>query len=206
MNLEGRRYLIYFLVAFTGVFYLFRLFYMQILDGSWAARASQISERKREVIPPRGIVLDRNGKQVVSNKTSYNIMMIESKITQLDTAAFAALIGWDKQKVIDRFKEIRIKEGFYKNSSTGKTTSNYRKDRPYPFVKEISPDEMLRIAPQLSKFPGFYEEPTHTRFYPYPYAANIFGYLNEVIKEEVEKDPFLPAWDEHRAGGNRAFL
>lgn len=117
-------------------------------------------------------------------------MMTEEKITHLDTNAFAKLIGWTPHKVKSRFWEIKIGEGVYHNPHSGKTTSNYQKMRSYPFVKEIGLEEMSKIAPYLHNFPGFYEEITSMRSYPYANAANILGYLSEVTKEEIDADNF----------------
>ncbi|NBV91612.1 MAG: hypothetical protein EBR91_05550, partial [Flavobacteriia bacterium] len=89
MNYENRKYILFALVIATFVVYLGRLFYMQILDDTWSLRAGQIAEKRREILPPRGVILDRTGKKIVTNKISYNLMMVEDKITHLDTVAFA---------------------------------------------------------------------------------------------------------------------
>ena len=163
---------------------------MQVADDTWKIRAQQISEKRREVVPPRAVVFDRNGKKIVSNKTYYNLMMVEKNITHLDTVAFAKLIGWSVTEVRDRFAAIVVGEGRYKNPHTGKTTSNYQTIRAYPFIKELTIDEMAKIAPNLADFPGFYEIVSSMRDYPYSNAANILGYITEVTREDIEKDNF----------------
>jgi penicillin-binding protein 2 len=206
MNLDNRKYLLYALVLMTGVLFLVRLFYMQVIDDSWTRRATQIAEKRREIIPPRGVLVDRKNRKIVINKISYNLMMIEERIKNLDTVAFAKLIGWDVKKVTARFREIVKNEGVYKNPSTGKTQSNYRKDRPYPFVKDLSLEEITLIASRLTDFPGFFEEPTGTRYYPYPNGANILGYMNEVGRKEIESDPFYrPGMNIGRSGLERSY-
>ena len=206
MNFDTRKYVIISFIIVVGFIYTSRLFYMQVIDDSWALRAQQIAEKRKEISPPRGAVYDRNGKKIVSNRTYYNLMMIEANIKDLDTAAFAKLIGWTEQKVKNRFKEIVKGEGRYKNRHTGKTTSNYQKVRPYPFIKEMTLDEIANIAAHLEEFPGFYEEVTSMRSYTYANGANIFGYLSEVYREEIEADPFYKAGDNMgRAGIERYY-
>ena len=206
MNLDNRKYLLFALVLITGVLFLVRLFYMQVIDDSWTRRATEIAEKRREIIPPRGVLVDRKNRKIVINKISYNLMMIEERIKNLDTVAFAKLIGWDVKKVKARFREIVKNEGVYKNPSTGKTQSNYRKDRPYPFVKDLSLEEITLIASRLTDFPGFFEEPTGTRYYPYPNGANILGYMNEVGRKEIESDPFYrPGMNIGRSGLERSY-
>ena len=60
--------------------YIFRLFYMQVIDDSWSNRAHQISEKRREITPPRAVIFDRNETKIVANKTYFNLMVIEDKM------------------------------------------------------------------------------------------------------------------------------
>ena len=118
---------------------------MQVLDDSWSERAHEISEKRSEVTPPRAIIYDRNGLKIVGNKTYFNLMVIEEKMGEnFDTLNFAKLIGWTTQEVHDRFKEIIKGEGVYYNKYSNKTESNYQKSRPYPFLKEITKEEMVK--------------------------------------------------------------
>ena len=122
MNLDARRNVILsFIVLVVGI-YLIRLFYMQVIDDTWTLRAQEIAEKRKEIFPPRGVIFDRNGKKIVTNQTYYNLMMVEDSMVNLDTAAFAKLIGWTKKQVRRRFKEIVEGEGTYYNKITGKRT------------------------------------------------------------------------------------
>ncbi|MBM3454624.1 MAG: peptidoglycan glycosyltransferase [Bacteroidetes bacterium] len=201
MNFEGRRYVIISFIVLVGIIYVFRLFYMQVIDDSWKLRAQEIAEKRKEIIPARGVILDRNGQKIVSNRTYFNLMMVEDKIKDLDTVAFAKLLGWTLQDVRARFLEIREGEGTFYNKYSEKRTSNYQKVRAYPFIKELTLEEISKIAPHLEKFPGFYEEVTSMRSYPFKGGANILGYLAEVNGEEIEKDGFYrPGINIGRAG------
>jgi penicillin-binding protein 2 len=206
MNFDTRKYVIIAFFLIVGVIYATRLFYMQVIDDSWTLRAQQIAEKRREITPPRGVVFDRDGRKIVSNSTYYNLMMIEKNIKNFDTVKFAKLIGWTPEMVRERFKEIVEGEGMYYNRHTGKKQSNYQKIRPYPFLKELTLEEVANIAPHLENFPGFYEEVTSMRRYPYANGANILGYLSEVNREEVDKDAFYsPGNNIGRAGIERFY-
>lgn len=206
MNLDGRKYVILTFMVIVGIIYTIRLFYMQVIDDTWTLRAQEIAEKRKEITPPRGVLFDRNGKKIVSNRTYYNLMMVEADIKKLDTVAFAKLIGWTREEVRQRFKDIVKGEGTYYNKHSGKRTSNYQKIRAYPFLKELTLDEIARIAPHLEDFPGFYEEVTSMRSYPYANGANIVGYLSEVTREEIEEDAFYkPGNNIGRAGLERYY-
>lgn len=206
MNLDARKYVIITFVVLVGIIYTLRLFYMQVIDETWTLRAQEIAEKRKEITPPRGVLFDRNGKKIVSNRTYYNLMMVEDNIENFDTIAFAKLIGWTPKEVSDRFREIKEGEGVYYNKHTGKTTSNYQKIRAYPFLKELTLEEIATIAPHLENFPGFYEEVTSMRSYPFANGANIVGYLSEVNREEIEEDAFYkPGNNIGRAGLERFY-
>lgn len=206
MNFEGRKYVVISFMLFVGIIYGFRLFYMQVIDDTWKLRAQEIAEKRKEIIPARGVIFDRNGQKIVSNKTYFNLMMVEDKIKDLDTLAFAKLIGWTVDEVRARFKEIRKGEGSFYNKHSKKRTSNYQKVRAYPFLKELTLEEISKIAPHLEKFPGFYEEVTSMRSYPFKGGANVLGYLAEVNEEEIEKDKFYkPGSNVGRAGLERYY-
>jgi penicillin-binding protein 2 len=206
MNFDSRKYVIITLIITVGILYISRLFYMQIIDETWVLRAQQIAEKRKEITPPRGVVFDRNGKMIVSNRTYYNLMMVEDNMKNLDTAAFADLIGWTKERVRLRFKEIIKGEGTYYNPHSEKRTSNYQRIRAYPFLKELTLEEIARIAIHLEDFPGFYEEVTSMRSYPFANGANILGYLSEVTREEIVADRFYRPGDNiGRAGIERFY-
>jgi penicillin-binding protein 2 len=178
----------------VGLIFSARLFYMQVVDDKWIERAGEVAKRKIDIKPPRGILYDRNGKKVVSNKTYYNLMFVEDDIQDLDTAAFSRLIGITEDSIRKRFKAIKKSlDRNTKSKYTGNDTvvNDYRSYLPYSFLSELSADEVAKMAVELPNFSGFYEEPTSMRNYPYPHGANIFGYLNEIRPRELNADRYF---------------
>lgn len=194
MNLDSRRYVILTFMILIGVIYTFRLFQMQVIDDSWKIRAQEIAEKRRFITPPRAVLFDRNMKKVVTNKAYYNLMFVEDDIEKLDTIAFGKLIGMTVEEVRNRFAEIRYREGKYKRKD-GTYVPNYQSIRPYPFLKELTNDEISMIAPHLDEFPGFYEQVTSMRNYPYSGGANILGYIQETNAEEIKADKYYRSGD-----------
>lgn len=194
MNLDSRRLVFLLLFISVGIIYTGRLFYMQVIDDKWIERAAEVSQKRITIKPPRGILYDRNGEKIVANKTYYNLMFIENQIKDLDTVALANLLGLEPNQINERFKEIRASlDRKTKDRTTGKDTvvNDYRSYLPYAFVKELSANEMAKIASELPSFPGFYEEAISMRNYPFPVGANIFGYLNEIRPHELNADRYF---------------
>lgn len=187
MNTDGRKYILIVFFLATGFVFIGRLAYMQIFDTKWHQRAEEITEHKKLIFPARGIVYDRTGKKIIKNETYYDLMFKEKYIEDLDTVAFAQLLGMTPLDVRHRFAEIREKH------SRGKEI--YLKVLSYAFIKEITKEEMTKIAPHLYKFKGFYEQPRTMRTYPYHNGANIVGYISGVWKEDLDKDDFYHRLD-----------
>ncbi|NRA11486.1 MAG: hypothetical protein HRT57_05995, partial [Crocinitomicaceae bacterium] len=195
MKYESRKYVIITFLFLIGVIYIMKLFYMQVIDDHWKLRAQQIAEKRREITPPRAVVFDRNGKKVISNHTYYNIMVCEDNIRHLNPKKLGKLIGMTPDEIRNRFQEIKDKEGTYYSRNLKRRDSNYRSFRSYAFKEELTADEMSRILPHLEDHPGFFNEITSMRHYPYGTGANILGYLNEVNGEDLEKFPFYKVGD-----------
>ena len=62
-------------------------------------------------------------------------------------------------------------------------------------VRQIPPDEFGDIAPQLYKYPGFFEVARTLRMYPKSNAAHVLGYMNEVSPTDIENMPYYKAGD-----------
>jgi penicillin-binding protein 2 len=78
MNFDARRYVIVAFIGLVGLIYTIRLLYMQVIDDTWTLIAQEIAEKRKEIIPPRGVIFDRNMRKIVSNRTYYNLMLCEA--------------------------------------------------------------------------------------------------------------------------------
>lgn len=191
MSFESRKVVFILLFVITGIAFIMRLLYMQVIDDQWIQRAGEVAQKKITIKPPRGIMLDRFGKKVVSNKTYYNLMFVENQIKNFDTIAFAELVGMKPWEVCEQFESIRNSlDRKTKDKKSGRDTivNDYRSYLPYAFLRELDAEEISKIAADLWRFPGFYEEPVSMRNYPFANGANIFGYLNEISGTELAED------------------
>lgn len=198
MNNDGRKYIVAIFIVAVGLVFIARLAYMQLIDDKWHDRAAEIIENRQIIFPSRGIVYDRNGNKIIANETYYDLMFKEKDIKDLDTVAFGKLIGMTPVEVRNRFAEIREKH------SRGK--ERYLTFLSYPFIKEVTKDEMSKIASELYRFPGFYEQARTMRKYPLKNGANIVGYISGVWKEDLDEDDFYHPLDYiGRAGIERSY-
>jgi len=176
---SNRKYTISLMFILIGLAFLFRLAYMQLVDSHWVERAAQISERKVVTYPARGIVFDRNHEKLIANEIHYDLMVIPKKVKEIDSFAFAKLIG------------IPIEE-YTKRISKAKDYS-YRKASE--FEKQISPDDFAKIGPELYKYNGFFEIERTLRTYPKHVAGHLLGYMNEVSRRDIKRQPYYKSRD-----------
>ena len=103
-----RKYLAYFSIIAISIIFIFRLFYLQVLDDSY--RASPLNNAAIKIqydYPQRGYIYDRNGVLLVANQPTYDIMVIPKDVKKLDTAEFCNLVQISKGdfiKTINRAK------------------------------------------------------------------------------------------------------
>ncbi|MCB0476560.1 MAG: penicillin-binding protein 2 [Crocinitomicaceae bacterium] len=189
-SLEYRKFVVLFFIAITAGVFSVRMFYMQIIDDKWKLRAEEISKYKMTTYPTRGIVYDRSGNKLIANETYYDIMMIEDEISNFDTTLFCQLFKINKEELVEIYQNMVDKQGKDK-----KGKSNYRKFKPYPLITGLSSDDFSKVATELQKFPGFFENVRTLRKYPQNSGAHVLGYMNEVDGTDLEKDHYYRMGD-----------
>jgi len=185
MNYDDRKYVLIAAVVFTCVVFILRLFYIQVVDDSWKARAADISERKITVFPSRGLIYDRRGELLVANTPVYDIMVVPREVLPFDTAALSRLVSVPVEEVRKRLT----------------AAARYSRYKPSEFEKQITADQYAGIAVHLHKYPGFYGQSRTLRTYPTRIAPHMLGYLSEVDARKVEQDPYYKAGDVIGVGG-----
>lgn len=163
----------------TGIIYIARLFYIQVIDESYALSANNNVLRYVTQYPARGLIYDRNGKLLVYNEAVYDLMVLPAQIKEIDTAEFCKLL------------EIPI-EGFRERLAKAKKYSRYK---PSLFEKQISKETYGYLEEKMYRYKGFFVQPRTLRKYPKPIGAHLFGYVGEVTQAIIDKDPYYKSGD-----------
>ena len=69
-----------------------KLFSIQIVNDRYKLAAENNSLAYTTIYPNRGIIHDRNGKILVGNKVSYDMMVTPREVDALDTLAFCDVL------------------------------------------------------------------------------------------------------------------
>ena len=98
-NLEKRKYVVGGFITVIILIYIVRLFYLQIGDANYKARADSNAFLRRTIYPARGLVYDRNDRLIVLNKPAYDVMIIPKDVTPFDTTALCGVLGITKDQL-----------------------------------------------------------------------------------------------------------
>ncbi len=166
--------LVSIIVVFTLI--VVRLFYIQIISKYYRINAENNALKYETIYPARGLILDRNGATLVSNKITYDIMVTPVEVTPFDTLEFCSIFGIDTSFVNSKFREYRkyrTRVGF----------------QTLPFIKQVSGEHYNIFIEKQYKFPGFSGTPRTIRTYPSNAGANLYGYISEVDADYIKKNP-----------------
>ena len=170
-----RGYLLTFFILLTAVMYVGKLFHLQIRSNDNEANLLKSSTVKKiYTYPERGYIYDRNGTLLVSNRLSYNLMIIPREVKPLDTLEFCKLLKIDKTSFIKRYRKAK----------------KWSPRLPSVFLPHLSKEDFAYLQEKMYRYEGFYIEKKPQRYYPIPAAANVLGYVNEVNDETAKKNPY----------------
>ena len=168
-----------------------RAFLLQIVSGNTYHDAAA-NNRVREAFTPavRGLILDQEGRPLVSNRTTLAVTVDRPTVVhQKDggkevIARLAAVLGATFTDVTDRLQLCGTPEA--KKPPICWNGSPYQ---PIPVATDVPPNVALQIMEQRGLFPGVKAELTSVRIYPKPYdvnAAAMLGYLGPVRDSELQ--------------------
>jgi penicillin-binding protein 2 len=190
---DNRRYVIAGVVIGLLLIFIIRLFSLQIISDEYKQWADSNAFQRRTLLPSRGVIYDRNGKLLVYNQPSYDVMVIMREIKQLDTLDFCRTVGITKAAFNDRMTTI-------------KNLAGYSQHVPQVFMNQLSANEYGVLQEKFYKFPGFYIRNRALREYGCVNGANILGSLGEVTQRDIENDEYyVPGDHSGRSGVERYY-
>lgn len=157
-----------------GIIYIGRLFHLQVIEGKTVNPINSATVKIEYDYPQRGYIYDRNGKLLVANQLSYDVMVIPKEAKNIDTLHLCKLLKISKEEYIRRFEKAE----------------NYARWLPSVFLKQVAKEDFAYLQEQLHKFKGFYIQRRIIRDYPINSAANILGFLGEVNELQAKESDY----------------
>ncbi|WP_298782201.1 penicillin-binding protein 2 [uncultured Polaribacter sp.] len=169
-----RSYLLYFFITLFGLILIGRLFQLQILNEQSYDPLHNSAVKIEYDYPERGYIYDRNGKLLVANQLSYDVMVQPNQVKPLDTLEFCKLLKIDKPDFLKRFKRAE----------------RYARYLPSVFLKQLAKEDFAFLQEKLHKYSGFFIQKRIIRDYPINAAANVLGYIGEVNEATARKNNY----------------
>ena len=174
-----RKILLYVIILTTGLVFLGRLFYLQILDTSFAGLSDNNAIKVVYDYPQRGFIFDRNGELMVSNQPSYDVMVIPRNVKAFDTTEFCNILNITREQLAGRLDKAKI----------------YSPRLPSVVVPQLTKSEYAYLQEKMRKYEGFYIQKRSLRNYHTQHAANVLGYIAEVNQRTVNENPYYLSGD-----------
>ena len=178
---SNRRFIIGGSAIIIVIVYLIRLFTLQIMSDDYRKKADSNAFLKQTEYPARGCIFDRNGKLLVYNQPSYDIMVVMNEAKEhLDTLELCEALGITKAFFDKRMADIKDK-----NKNPG-----YSRFTQQTFITQLDEQDFAVFREKLFRFPGFYVQRRTLRQYQYPYAAHVLGDVAEVSQGDIDEDEY----------------
>ncbi|MEI9812443.1 MAG: hypothetical protein WDO18_07090 [Acidobacteriota bacterium] len=174
----GRINIFQYTVVGVFLFLLVSFFILQVWDHE---ANSELAERNRvrtvPVLAPRGKILDRDGRVIVDNHSSFTAMLSQETLKQEHLAPIAQALGLD-------LDDLRA------------SVTKYAKGPryvPIPLKSELTPSEIAFIESHRDpqSFPELEIIEAQKRLYPRDgLAAHVVGYVGQVSENELNTAEF----------------
>ena len=166
-------------IIVSSILLLTKIFYLQVIDETLKLKAENNAIKKVFDFPERGYIYDRNGKLLVANQPSYDIMVVPREIKDIDTTEFCNLLHISKEYFIKKLEKANI----------------YSPILPSVFLSQLNKAEYAAFQEKERKFEGFYTQKRALRDYQVKECANIFGFITQANEAIINKNPYYNPGD-----------
>ncbi|MCS6789209.1 MAG: penicillin-binding protein 2 [Patescibacteria group bacterium] len=173
-------YILIFISFFILIFFIRIIFLNFFSDNEFISRAEINSGKKELILPPRGIIYDRNGKILAENKLSYEALLDINEFIKNDNLKditlknIKSILGIDETDVLNLINE--------------KMSLNLTS--PIVLKSNLSSDELIKLNTLNLKTIKI--QNNYLRFYPDgEIFSSVIGYVGLPSKEDLEYRPYL---------------
>jgi penicillin-binding protein 2 len=177
-----RQFVVRFIFVGVALVILVRLLFLQLFEDKYKVMANDIAIYRKVVYPPRGVIVDRNGKTMCYNEVVYDLAVTPNKVPKdLDTASLCQALGMNVETFEKTLLKTRIKNGPMRQGI---------------FIEQLSAEQTARFKENMFLFPGFELIERSIRSYPNASAGIFLGYIGEVSPKMLER----PRYASYRQG------
>ncbi len=168
----------YVLIFFAMSIIVARLWYLQIIEGETNRKKAEDNRlRVVRLQPPRGKILDRNGRLLAGVKPCFNVCIVRKDVRNMEELLGRLLPLLNEPEGPVR---VRLKNSLQQPSYL-----------PAVIKRDADWDEISRIEARLPELSGVVIEVTPGRKYPYgSIAPHLLGYIGELSQADIDANRF----------------
>ena len=162
---------------------LSRYFFIQVLSKQqFIKSASDNKYTNVESIPPRGIIYDRSGTVLVSNRNTFSIKIYPNHFDDsFNTDLFYKIIN-----SADKRSKLFISKNEFKGHINDYKRNTIKKYKPVNIINFVDFKTKALLSENKNDFPGLVFSINPSRFYQKsPNISHVLGYLRPVPKDSV---------------------
>lgn len=162
--------------VFLFLVIILRLYYLQVYQADkFQTLADENRISTRLLVPPRGVILDRNNVVIAGNQQNFQAMIVAEQTTNVEQT----LESFKQILPLSASEEERIKKDLKK----------YRRFVPIKVKDGLSWEDISAILLASQDLPGIIIDDGLNRYYPYgKELAHVLGYVSAVSEEDLKKD------------------
>jgi penicillin-binding protein 2 len=150
---------------------LLRLAQLQLIEGPKYQKLGAENAAKTVVAPaPRGIIYDRNGKVLVTNRPIFSVQVLPELLASPDIKKRDAILA-KLGELLGEKVELKVSAG-----------------RPIIIKNNVPAEVAIRIEEQKDELEGVVVNTVPVRYYPYgSVASHLLGYVGEIEADELQR-------------------
>lgn len=158
---------------------IFRLYYLQVYQADkYTTLADENRISTRLLVPPRGVIYDRNQTMLAGNRQNFQALMVAEQTTNVKQT----LDAFKRILPLTEDEELRINKDLKRNRSFV----------PVKIKDNLSWEQVTQILLNAPDLPGVIIDEGLSRYYPYgDIFAHVIGYVAAVSDMDVKDDPLL---------------
>lgn len=196
--------LVFLLFLFLLGVVIFELSSLQIVEGEEMLVKSENNQVRIRTIPPfRGVIFDRNGKQLAVNESAMNVYLAIEHYLDSDGLIDTTLVEETSDTlggILGTNWEHSTEEGDEQFKTISEKIYSIHSESPYfteiLIARDIDDEVAIKIKAMSEELPGVYIDSGSKRFYPQKEVlAHILGYTGTVSSEDISELDYVSPTD-----------
>jgi len=188
-NQTIRKENIFNFILLIFVLIIFKYFYVQIIRNDFFKQQSgNNSSHLIKTKAPRGFILDRTGKVIVSNRSTFSIQMYPA---HYNGSFFDYNLFYDIINKANKRSNFLINKEEFSDLLNKRKKSRVTMYKPITIINYIDFETKAKLMEYKIQFPGLIFKTNPSRFYPDTLKlSHVLGYLRPITIEKVGNDEY----------------